>query len=601
MPFNLVTNLIGRDKSLGRALRGAGVGFRRLQRRARETGSAIGRSFKAQNIGTGDIVAAAGATTVLTAGIFKSTLAAGAFERQMKSLKVITGADDKAMAGLRKTTLALAQEFGVMPTQVGKAEIALARVGFKGDDIARSLRTSMQLVAASFGELGPEEAGGLLTTTLKSFGLQARQSNRIGNQLAKATTETALNFKKLGLQIGTASGFAAQFGSDTQTMLALLGATTDVIPRAERAATGVRNIYRDLSKTSTLLNAKQAGLNLTVSDGAGNFRNVIDIMGDLEDQLKDLDPDVRLAKLQKVFSIEAATAFGALMSRAKTGFKQLDGGTVKTIRGLKGLADVIGNANTTLEELVVAGLSNALGGFEKLKASVAVFAITIGEAFSTFVVPAMEMAAFTLKAFVRGVKEFGPIGTGFVAVLGFAAVVLGIIGPLVLGAVIAFKTWGVVTTILGFIQNAFWLSLQAHMIRTMKIAVVMFSIVAILLFAIGALFEAFGATEQLTGGVGKDEFGSASGEVATRAKSSVAKSFGSDLVAGLDTAPSNTDENGDPISAKENASRQFAGFRGTPEELTVNRIIQFTADGGVLSEITDKGRARRDQRNFKDE
>lgn len=399
MAFNLglFVEFFGKSKGFTAAATKATKGLNDVERAARTSKEALEQQRRQTRWLRRSLVALGVTLLGVSIGFLKAAKTAGEFDRQMQGVRLITGASAKQMAGLRDITLSMGAELGVVPLQAAKAEVALGRLGFRAHELEKVLRPTLGIVAAGFGEVDAERAAQLLGQTLKSFGKNASEATEIGNQLARATAVSALDFKKMGLAIGTAGGFAAQFGAQTHELLALLGAARDVISRTERAATGVRNIFVDLTKIKVQQRFRQMGIEVATADG--RFRNILDIVEQLHGRLQSLSDAQRLQTLQTVFSIEAAGVLGAIFQRLDAGVQTLEGRTLRGAAAMRFLANEVRNGSLTLEELQQALLGGAAGTFDRLTAQLNRALISIGDTARFSLIPVLDVANFALGSF----------------------------------------------------------------------------------------------------------------------------------------------------------------------------------------------------------
>jgi TP901 family phage tail tape measure protein len=394
----------------------------------------------------------------LSVGLLKTAKTAGDYDRQIRLAAFLTKNTEDAFAGFDTEVKSIASDLGILPTEIAKAGQAVGRLGFRGEAAAGVLRQSATLAAASLGELAGPQAVGAIGTALRSFGQDASQAGAVSDALTNSVNNTSLNFKKLPLALGTSAGFAAAFGSDLNTLLGILGAVNDVIPRTERAATGVRNIFRDLSKDTTKAKLAQAGLNLQITDAGGNFRDIIPIMEELFAQTDKMTEAQRLQTFQTAFSVEAATTLAALQERLKTGFEGTNGAVVGGTEGLRMLIGQMGDSGSA-SALAEEKLKGFAGAMDKFKTEGTLLAVEIGKALNTTLVPAIQFVTGIISSLRETIAGLSPGAKTMIGVFGTIAVVLGIVAGGLIAASLAMGSWTFITGIATTANLAFLASL----------------------------------------------------------------------------------------------------------------------------------------------
>ena len=117
------------------------------------------------------------------------------FEAQLSRLRGVSGANAKQMAELEKLQRKLGKSTAFTATEVGELQFELAKLGFTTNDILNSSGGVLDL-AAGLG-VGLAEAATLAGSTIRAFGLETSETGRVVDVLAKATSNSALDFSKL--------------------------------------------------------------------------------------------------------------------------------------------------------------------------------------------------------------------------------------------------------------------------------------------------------------------------------------------------------------------------------------------------------------------
>lgn len=387
-------------------------------------------------------------TSVALAGLgvalLKTAKTAGVYDRQIRVAGILTGNTGEQFAEFDAEVKKVSSDLAVLPVQVAKAGQAVGRLGFRGAAAINVLRSSVTLAAASVGKLTSEKAAGAVAGALRAFGKTGKDAMVAADALTNAVNRSRLEWDKLPLAIGTASGFAAAFGANLNEMLAITGGVQDILGRTERSATGVRNIFRDLASETTIAKLAQRGLKLEVVDASGNFRKIIPILRDLFEQTEKMTQAQRQQTLQSTFSQEASAALFSLQNRLVSGFRDMNGELVTGIKGLQMFADSMGETGSTMT-LAQEKLKGFAGAMDLLKTEGTLLAIEIGAALSTTLVPALKFVTGLITKLKDAFANTSPVVKTIIGVFGAAAIVLGILGGVLLAASLVMGGWTFIT------------------------------------------------------------------------------------------------------------------------------------------------------------
>lgn len=598
--------IFGKDKLSGPA-RAARVGVDALgdatvrqQRAARRAAKTTKSNFVPALRGLAFAAAAAGAA------LGKMAIKAGDYDRQIRLAAFLTKNTNEKFAEFNEGVKEISSDLAIMPTDIARAGQAIGRLGFRGEASLLILREAATLTAASLGELSGEGAAGAVGTALRAFGRDAEDAKVVADSMTNAVSNTALNFKKLPLALGTAAGFAAGFGADLNELLGVLGAVNDVIPRTERAATGVRNIFRDLSDVTAQAKLKQAGFNLEVVDAAGEFRGIVPILEELFEQTEKMTGAQKLQAFQTGFSVEAATTLAALQERLKSGFEGTNGQVVKGIEGFKLLIEsmgVTGSASALAEEK----LKGFAGAMDKFKTEGTLLAQSIGDAMSTVLVPALNLVTRVMTSLRKAFDSLGPTGRTLIGILGIIGIIAGFVGAGIVALGLVMGSWtiiaggaavavGALATVLGFL-----------FLELLPILV----IVTLIAAAMVALANAFGAdidTPDFLGGnkgIIGELLGSDQGDDGTTAKGSSAadttlKTATGGIAASSISEEFTLDEEDTPTPDSSGAGASPRGFPGgaLPPSAAPSTVV-LNLDGREVARALAEFQEDENDRNFR--
>ena len=178
------------------------------------------------------------------------------FEQANANLGTIVGANAEVLKELTDSALELGRTTEYTASQVTQLQTELAKLGFGPESIQAMQKPVLQFATAVGAKL--PEAAALAGATLRSFGLNAHDTDEMLGTLAVATNKSALSFGYLQTAMSIVSPVAKTFGFNVKDTTSLLGTLADAGFDASSAATATRNILLNLADANGKL-AKSLG------------------------------------------------------------------------------------------------------------------------------------------------------------------------------------------------------------------------------------------------------------------------------------------------------------------------------------------------------
>ncbi|MFM2153002.1 MAG: hypothetical protein RL199_1437, partial [Pseudomonadota bacterium] len=288
-----------------------------------------------QQLGLGLALVTAGASTL--AGALSLAGVAGRFEQAIAAVGAVSGATRTELQRLEEAAIQAGIATQYSPTEATMGLRELAQAGYSAHDSIELLLPVLDLAAGSLGALSPQEAAGLAAQTMKAFGLETSQAAVSVDRMLQAVNVFALNADDLPLGLGTAARGAQALHQSLSETLISLGLVKNVIPGIERAATGVAITMERMADPDT--QAKLRGLGVTVTDDAGHFRGVLDVVAELGPALDRMTDAKRAAFLIDAFGAHALGGLQAMLTQVTTGIRTNTGVTVRGAEAVAYLRD----------------------------------------------------------------------------------------------------------------------------------------------------------------------------------------------------------------------------------------------------------------------
>lgn len=234
------------------------------------------------------------------------------FESSMSEVAAISGATGKDLELLEKT----AKEYGATTTfsasEAAQALKYMALAGWDAEKSSSALGGVLDLAAASGMELA--QASDMVTDYLSAFGLAADQSTYFADMLAYAQSNSNTSAEQLGEAYKNSAANMKAAGQDVETTTALLAMMANQGFKGSEAGTALTAMMRDLTakmKDGQIMIGDTA---VTVMDANGNYRDMTDILKDVEAATQGMGDAERATALSATFTADSTKGLNLLLN-----------------------------------------------------------------------------------------------------------------------------------------------------------------------------------------------------------------------------------------------------------------------------------------------
>ena len=341
---------------------------------------------------------------VITSAISKmqdlvaSTIEVGAnFESSMSNVQAISGATDDELKLLSDT----AKQFG-STTKFSASESAdalsyMALAGWDAQTSAKALGGVLNLASASGMDLA--QASDMVTDYLSAFGMQAEDSAYFADILAYAQGNANTTAEGLGEAYKNCSANLASAGQDIETTTALLSMMANQGLKGSEAGTALNAVVRDM--TSKMKDGKIAiGDTLVeVQDAQGNFRDLSDILKDVETATDGMGTAQKASALQSTFTADSIKGLNLILNAG--------------VDNANAFEDALRNSSGTAQEMADTMQDNLNGDLTSLGSKIEGVQIALYEKFE----PALRAGVDALSALTDGIQFLIKHGTEVSAII----------------------------------------------------------------------------------------------------------------------------------------------------------------------------------------
>lgn len=367
------------------------------------------------------------------------------FEQANADLSAVLEVTGDDMKELTEDAKRLGATTAFTATEVSQLQKEFAKLGFSQEEILNATEATLDLAAATGEDL--PRAAEVVGATVRAFGLDASETQRVTDVMAKSFSSSALDMEKFAVSMRAVAPVAKNAGLNIEQTTSMLGILVDRGIDASTAGTSLRNVFLELSKQGLTFEEAMEQINSSTDKNA----TALDLFGkrgavtgtilaetgvqvsELETELNKAGGSARdmaekqLDTLQGSLTILNSAWEGLILSMEDGGGFLAD--TLKIIiKDIStGLSNLSGNVDETEKKFSVVGTvlqvikMNLALMIVPLREIIKGF-ITVGKALAekfrpeieavtgfveTNVVPIFEKVASTIKTVASGILSFG--------------------------------------------------------------------------------------------------------------------------------------------------------------------------------------------------
>ena len=339
-------------------------------------------AFKGALISTGVgaiVVAVGGLISLMSKSLGKAT----EFSKAMSSVAAVSGASAEELAALTQSAKDLGSSTAFTAVQVAELQTELAKLGFTTSEIIDATGATLDLAASL--DVGLADAATLAGSTLRSFGLDTSETQRVVDVMAKSASSSALDFASLTESLKLVAPTSRAVGLTIEETTAMLGALANSGLKGSVAGTGLSKTFIELNKKGLTLEEAFAKIN----SSSNKLNTAIDLVGVVG--AKSLQTLANSAADIDVLTASLNDAEGAAKLLAETRLDNLAGDTTKLSSAWEGFLLNIEDGTGALNKL-------ARGGIQFLTKSI------------EFLQDAISVTAFVFQDGWRSIKEYTGAG-----------------------------------------------------------------------------------------------------------------------------------------------------------------------------------------------
>lgn len=304
-----------------------------------------------------------------------------AFENSMSnvaSLQKAAGATEAQIASLKDA----AEQFGAT-TQFTMAECAdalgfMALAGWDAEKSISALPGVLNLSAAS--GMGLAQASDMVTDYMSAFSKsvsdytgEALTAAEFSDKLAFAQANSNTNVQMLGDAFKNCAANMNASGQQMDTVVSILGALANQGLKGSEAGTALSAVMRDINNEMEDGAISINGTTIAIADANGNYRDMIDIMADIEKATAGMGDTQKAAALSAVFTADSIKGMNLVLNAGTDSIRDFESklshceGSAEEMAkvlndNLEGDTKALGSAMDAVKNALYEGLEPAFRG-----------------------------------------------------------------------------------------------------------------------------------------------------------------------------------------------------------------------------------------------
>ena len=240
------------------------------------------------------------------------------FEQEMSKVQAVSGATAEEFAALSQNAKDLGASTMFSAREVATLQTEFAKLGFSAKEITKVTGATLALAQASGSDLArsAEVAG----STLRAFGLDASETGRVTDVMAKSFSTSALDMETFANSMKFVAPVAKSAGMSIEETSAMLAVLANAGIKGSQAGTSLRRIISEIGATGkptaeALKDLATQGIGLAdAKDEVGrSAQSALLILAEGVDQISPLTEEFKNSggAAQQMADIMGDTAFGA--------------------------------------------------------------------------------------------------------------------------------------------------------------------------------------------------------------------------------------------------------------------------------------------------
>lgn len=275
------------------------------------------------------------------------------FEQAMDKVSALSGATGSELDSLSEKARELGASTQYSATEVADAFSYMALAGWDTQSMLDGIDGVLNLAAASQMDLA--QASDIVTDNLSAFGLAAGDASKLADEMAFAQANSNTTTVQLADAFGNCAATMHAAGQDAETTTSILEAFANQGIKGAEAGTKLSAIMRDITAKMKDGAIQIGDTSVAVTDAHGNFRDLTDILTDVEAATAGMGDAERAAALSATFTSRSVGGLNMILTEG--------------MANISGYEDALRNADGTAANMAGTMQGNLKGAITELNSA----------------------------------------------------------------------------------------------------------------------------------------------------------------------------------------------------------------------------------------
>ena len=234
------------------------------------------------------------------------------FETSLSKVQALSGATSDEMQALESKARDLGASTTFTASQVADAFGYMALAGWDTQQSIEGIPGVLALAQA--GSMDLAAASDLLTDYLSAFSLQASDASMMADVLAYAQGHANTNTEQLGAAFKNCAANCNAAGMDVQTTTAFISELSNQGLKGSEAGTALNAVMRDMTARMKDGAIAIGDASVQVMDASGNYRDMADIVADVESATAGMGAAEKASALQATFTADSIKGLNLILN-----------------------------------------------------------------------------------------------------------------------------------------------------------------------------------------------------------------------------------------------------------------------------------------------
>lgn len=305
------------------------------------------------------------------------------FEKQMSSVKAISGATGSEFDALRDKAVELGASTTFSASEVAEAMTEMAKAGWSSQQIIDGMGGVLDAAAASGEELA--SVGTIVADAITTFGLSASESTRVADLLTQSANAGTISVSDLGEAFKYIGPVANTMGFSIEDVTTAITALSTAGIKGSQAGTTLRSMFARMVKPTDDVAAAMDELGITLADSEGNFYSMNDILEQMRSKFSKLTPEQQTYYATVLAGQEGMSGLTTLLGMTQEEYDKI--------------ADSMENATGVAAETAEVMQDNLAGAVEQLGGALESAGIVIGNRLTPYIRDLAEWITSLIEKF----------------------------------------------------------------------------------------------------------------------------------------------------------------------------------------------------------